>query len=178
VNKQTRQMLNDAEQELLRATEPDRLKRLDEDDLLDLHGRIRRARNKYTKLYRRRSAARVEKDSSRAMASAANRRSAVKAEVFEEALARVSRRLAREAWLSADRLREERLAAARAAKSAKAVKGSAKGSGKGSKKSKAKGKASTGKARAAEQRRTPSSTRDAAASRAATRRKQAKRDAR
>jgi len=176
VNKQTRQMLNDAEQELLRAAEPDRLKKLDEDELLELHGRIRRARTKYTKLYRRRAAAQVRSDSSRALASAANRRSAVKAEVFEDALARVSRRLAREAWLSADRLREERLAAARAAKSAKAVAGS----GKGSKKAKGKGKdkASTGKARAADKKRTGSSKRDAAAARAATRRKQAKRDGR
>lgn len=174
VNKQTRQMLNDAEQELLRAAEPDRLKKLDEDELLELHGRIRRARTKYTKLYRRRAAAQVRSDSSRALASAANRRSAVKAEVFEDALARVSRRLAREAWLSADRLREERLAAARAAKSAKAVAGS----GKGSKKAKGKDKASTGKARAADKKRTGSSKRDAAAARAATRRKQAKRDGR
>jgi hypothetical protein len=170
VNKQTRQMLNDAEQELLRATEPDRLKKLDEDELIDLHGRIRRARNKYTKLYRRRSAAQVKADSSRARASAANRRSAVKAEVFEDALARVSRRLAREAWLSADRLREERLAAARAAKSTKAMKGPSSEKGKG--------KASTGKARGATKQRTGATKRDAAAARAATRRKQAKRDKR
>jgi hypothetical protein len=172
VNKQTRQMLNDAEQELLRAAEPDRLKKLDEDELLELHGRIRRVRNKYTKLYRRRAAAQVKADSNRARASAANRRSAVKAEVFEDALARVSRRLAREAWLSADRLRDERLAAARAAKSGKAVKTSDSRSAKG------KGQSSSGKDRAATKQRTGASKRDAAAARAATRRKQAKRDKR
>jgi hypothetical protein len=174
VNKQTRQMLNEAEQELLRATEPVRLKKLDEDELLDLHGRIRRARTKYTKLHRRRAAAQVKADASRTRASAANHRSAIKAEAFEDALARVSRRLAREAWLSADRLREERLNAARAVKTSKALTDKAKGKGKG----KGKGKASTGKDRAATKQKTGASKRDAAAARAATRRKQAKKDTR
>lgn len=165
-----RQMLNDAEQELLRATEPKRLEKLDEDELIDLHTRIRRARTKYTKLYRRRAAAQVKADSSRGRASATNRRSAVKAEVFEDALARVSRRLARVAWVSADRLREERLAAARAVKSGR--------SNEGGGKKKPKAGSSSGKSKAADKRRTPASKRDAAAARAATRRKQAKRDKR
>ena len=49
-------MLNDAEQELVRAAEPAALDELDEDALADLHDRVRRARSKYTKLYRRRAA--------------------------------------------------------------------------------------------------------------------------
>jgi hypothetical protein len=177
VDKQTRKMLNDTEQELLRSTEPAALKALDEDGLLELHRRVRRARNKYAKLYRRRAAAQVERDSSRARASVANSRTSIKAEVFEDALARVSRRLAREAWLSADRLRQDRIAAARAAKrsktapstgsKAKAGKGKHKGTSKRSGADTPKGK-----------RRTGASKRDAAAARAATRRKQASRDSR
>jgi hypothetical protein len=171
VDKTTRQMLNDAEQQLLRATEPDRLKKLDEDELIDLHGRVRRARTKYTKLHRRRGAAQVKADSSRTR-SGAHHRNAVKAEAFEDALARVSRRLAREAWLSADRLREERLAAARAVKRGKSAPGTkSKGAGSSS-------KPSSGKAKAADKKRTPASKRDAAAARASGKRKQAKRDAR
>jgi hypothetical protein len=176
VNKQTRKMLNDTEQELLRLTEADALKELDEDALIDLHTRVRRARTKYTKLYRRRAAAQVSADATRGRASKVNQRTALKAEVFEDALARVSRRLARVAWISADRLREERLQAARAAKrkaaSAKenAKKGKGKGSGKGPKGAKP--------ASADKKLRSGSSKRDAAAARAATRRTQAKRDKR
>ena len=50
---QLRSMLNETEQALLRAVQPRELKRLDEDALTELHDRIRRARNKYSKLYRR-----------------------------------------------------------------------------------------------------------------------------
>lgn len=167
MDKQLRQMMNETEQELLRQTEPDKLKKLDEDELIELHGRVRRARNKYSKLYRRRAAAKVGKDGTRARASKVNQRTAMKAEVFEDTLARVSRRLARVAWLSADQLREERLAAARAVKtsSAKAPKASSKSGGKSKKPTKAH-----------KELRTPASKRDAAAARASGRRKQAKRD--
>ena len=175
MDKQLRQMMNETEQELLRQTEPDKLKKLDEDELIELHGRVRRARNKYAKLYRRRAAAKVGRDGTRARASKVNQRTAMKAEVFEDTLARVSRRLARVAWLSADQLREERLAAARAvkttpstsSKSAKSVKGSSKSGTKAKTPSKGHKKL-----------RTPASTRDAAAARASGRRKQAKRDSR
>lgn len=177
MDKQIRKMLNDAEQELLRQTEPAALKRLDEDELLELHRRVRRARNKYAKLYRRRAAAQVERDASRGRASAANSRTSIKAETFEDALARVSRRLAREAWLSADRLRQERLAAARergtkptSARSAR-TKTSSSAAGKG-RKAKSKGKGPK------TDHRTPARARDTAAARASTKRKQAKRDAR
>ena len=165
MDKQLRQMMNEAEQELLRQTEPDRLKKLDEDELIELHGRVRRARNKYSKLYRRRVAAKVTKDATRARASKVNQRTAMKAEVFEDTLARVSRRLARVAWLSADHLREERIAAARAAKATKAPKGSQKA-----------GKSAVKPSKADKKLRTPASTRDAAAARASGRRKQATRD--
>lgn len=106
-------MLNDAERELLREVEPERLQELDEDDLLDLHTRVRRARTKYTKLYRRRAAAQVGTDASRGRASAVNNAPRTKAEIFEDALSAVSRRLAAVAKQSAADLRAERLAAAR-----------------------------------------------------------------
>src|SRR5262245_17421172 len=111
MDKKTRRMLNASEQELLRETEPARLRTQDEDDLVDLHRRVRRARNKYSKLYRRRARAQVEKHGTRALASKANRRTSVKAEAFEDALSRVSRRLGRLAAAQAEELRNERLAA-------------------------------------------------------------------
>jgi hypothetical protein len=106
-------MLNDAEQQLVRDAEPDRLRRLDEDDLLDLHTRVRRARTKYVMLHRRRGAAQVQADASRTRASAATARTAAKAEVFEGVLADVSRQLARLAKESAEALKAVRLDDAR-----------------------------------------------------------------
>ena len=44
--------LTTAQGDLVRETEPARMAKLDEDDLLDLHTRVRRARSKYVKLYR------------------------------------------------------------------------------------------------------------------------------
>jgi len=173
VNNATRRMLNEAEQQLLRQVETENLSNLDEDELVELHTRIRRARNKYSKLYRRRAGAQVGKHGSRALASPAHERTAVKAEVFEDALARVSRYLARAARRSSDRLREERLAAARARKGGKGGKTSAKGAAKGG-----KGSSSSGRDKAAKPRRTGASKRASAQSRAATRRKQAKRASR
>lgn len=106
-------MLNETEQALLRAAEPRELNRLDEDELAALHDRIRRARNKYSKLYRRRASERVTSDRSRGRASAANAKAARKAEGFEDALARVSQKLAQVAAAAAEELKAERLAAAR-----------------------------------------------------------------
>ncbi len=51
--------LTEAEFLLIRETDPGALTELDEDALLDLHGRIRRARTKYVGLYRRKGAANV-----------------------------------------------------------------------------------------------------------------------
>jgi len=110
---QLKSMLNETEQALLRAAEPRELNRLDEDELTALHDRIRRARNKYSKLYRRRASERVVTDRSRGRASSANAKAARKAEGFEDALARVSHRLAQVAAAAAEELKAERLAAAR-----------------------------------------------------------------
>ena len=105
--------LTEAEQSLIRQTERDRMQMLDEDQLLDLHGRIRRARNKYVGQYRRGASARVAEIGGRGAARPKNRRNFDRAEVFEDALARVSRRLAAAARESAAALRAVRIAAAR-----------------------------------------------------------------
>src|SRR5262249_20462135 len=102
-------MLNEAEQALLRQAEASSLALLDEDELIDLHTRMRRARNKYTTLYRRRASAQVEADAGRAKAHAQHARTAAKAEAFEDALARVSQALAKAARTRATSLRAERL---------------------------------------------------------------------
>ena len=166
----TRRMLNDTEQALLRDCAPAKLRKLDEDALGELHARVRRARNKYSKLYRRRASERVRKDRGRAVASAAHQRSAVKAEVFEDALAQVSAQLAKVAAQTAAALRDERLGAARAAKGGRSK--PAVPAARASKK--ARKAAGTPVAK----RRTPVSKRASASSRAATRRHQAKRAAR
>lgn len=82
--------LSEADFQLILGTEPAELSALDEDALLDLHARVRRVRNK--------------------RGSEAN---AARAEIFEEALARVSRQLATAAAQSARALKEERLAQVR-----------------------------------------------------------------
>jgi hypothetical protein len=105
--------LTEAEMALVRETEPAQLAELDEDGLDALHTRIRRARGKYVKLYRREASARVVELGGRGKARPKNRRNAQKAEVFEDALARVSRALAAAAKRSANELKAERLAAAR-----------------------------------------------------------------
>jgi hypothetical protein len=110
--------LGETELAVVRATEPGALAGLSEDELLDLHARVRRARNKYVGQYRRRSSAGVAEKGGRGTARPANLRAAERAEVFEAALARVSTALARAARASAAELKAERLAAARAAKGA------------------------------------------------------------
>ena len=104
--------LTEAESNLVRETRSSKLRELDEDGLVELHQRIRRARNKYVKLYRRGASAKVAQKGGRGIAGPKNTRSAGKAEVFEDALARVSRRLAAAARASAADLKAERLAAA------------------------------------------------------------------
>jgi hypothetical protein len=169
----TRSMLNDAEQELLRGTTRSKLAKLDEDELIDLHTRIRRARTKYVKLHRRRGAAQVRKDGSRTRASGSVSKTAVKAEAFEEALGAVSARLAEVAARAAEDLKAERLAAASKTKSGKkATRAGKDGRGGGSG---GKGKKGSG-SRARE--RTPVEKKRNAASRASKGRKQARRDAR
>jgi hypothetical protein len=109
-------VLNDDERFLVALTEPDELAPLGEDDAIELHARIRKARNKYTGLYRRRASAGVAEKGGRGRARPASERAAIKAEAFEQALSRVSRRVAVLARQSATRLRGERIEMARAAK--------------------------------------------------------------
>jgi len=105
--------MTDAERRLIAQTTPAALTLLDEEELLDLHGRIRRARTKYVKNYRQAASARVTQRSSRGTAHAENQRSRDKAEVFELSLARVSRHVAKSASQAAAALKAERLEAAR-----------------------------------------------------------------
>ena len=109
--------MTDNEQALVRETERASLEAMEEDELLEVHARIRRARNKYVKLYRRAAAARIPQYGGRGLARLKNRRNAQKAEVFEDALARVSRHLATAARRSAAALKAERLQAVRAGRS-------------------------------------------------------------
>jgi hypothetical protein len=109
-------VLNDAERLLVAETERARLAELDEDAAIALEARVRRVRSKYVSQYRRTASARVAEEGGRGKARPENKRAAMKAEAFEEALARVSRRVAVLARQSAAELRSERLAAARAAK--------------------------------------------------------------
>lgn len=108
--------LTDAERGLVRETERDQLAELDEDALVALHTRVRRARDKYVKLYRRQSATRVGAAGGRGKAFPKGTRDRGKAEVFEDALSRVSRRLAAAARAAARELKSQRLAEARAAR--------------------------------------------------------------
>lgn len=114
-------LFSSKEQTLLVATEKARLAELSEDELDDLLTLVRRARNKYTKLYRRQSADLVAAKSSRAGTSTSNQRTKRKAEIFEDTLARVATALAGAARASSTALKQERLAAASAAKGTPSV---------------------------------------------------------
>ena len=109
-------VLNDAERLLVAETERAELSALDEDAAIELETRIRRARNKYVSQYRRTASAAVIERGGRGKARPENKRALMKAEAFEEALSRVSRRVATLARQAALELRAERLAAARAVK--------------------------------------------------------------
>lgn len=105
--------MTEAERLLVAETERDAIADLSEDDLLELHTRIRRARSKYVKNYRRAASATVGSAGGRGKAFARNARDRDKAEVFELALARVSRQVAVRANQAAAELKAERLEAAR-----------------------------------------------------------------
>lgn len=160
-----RSMLNETERALLRSAEPKQLKKLDEDELGELHNRIRRARNKYSKLYRRRVKEQVGSDRARGRASASHTKAARRAEGFEDALARVSTRLATLAEAAAEELKAERLAAAR--RSPVRASGST-----SSKKAKNPAGSSSKKTR------TPASEKRRASTKSSNKRKQASRDRR
>ena len=170
----TRKLLNEADQTLILDTERRQLDELDEDELIDLHARVRRARNKYTKLYRRQASAQVVADSGRGAASKKNQRTRAKAEVFEDALATVSRRLARVARASAAELKAERLAAARGRTPKRARSGRRSSGGSKAGRPGADPRSRRGDA----QLRSPAKERATASTRARGKRKQAARDAR
>lgn len=113
MNKALLNSLSAAEKRFLAETSREALAGLDEDHVLDLHTRARRMREKYVKNYRRASAATVAERGGRGAAYQENQRDRAKAETFETALARVSRRVAVLAAQSAAELRHERLTAAR-----------------------------------------------------------------
>lgn len=110
-------VLKRRELDLVREIEPDRMAELDEDALLDLHRRVRRARNKKLSNYRRRAAERVGEHGGRGSAAPLNEKHRVRLAAFEEALSLVSARLAEVAHEAAEELRDERLEQARAGRS-------------------------------------------------------------
>lgn len=107
-------LFSDKEQTILVATEPDRLRAMSEDELDEALMLVRRARNKYSKLHRRQASASVASAGKRYAATTSNERTLRKAEIFEDALARVTRALSAAARATRDELKRERLAAARA----------------------------------------------------------------
>ena len=101
------------EQSLLFDTENKRLEDLDEDALASLLTRVRRARKKYTDLDRRQSVDAMQAAGRRAATASSNERTRRKAEVMEDAVARVSRYLSRAARANANKLKRERIEAAK-----------------------------------------------------------------
>ena len=162
--------LNDTERLLVAETESAALASLDEDAVGDLHARVRRARNKYSGQYRRGASAKVAEQGGRGKARPRNRQAALKAEAFEEALSRVSRRLSVLSREAAAELRAERLAAARAAKQGQAPKAAPVVPGKA--------RTVTDRPRGDRALRSPASEKNRAGTTAAGARRQAKRDAR
>ncbi|NIK61549.1 hypothetical protein [Kribbella shirazensis] len=166
--------LSDAERLLVAEAERDALQRLDEDELLDLHQRVRRARTKYVKNYRRGASAAVASTGGRGLSYARNQRDRDKAELFESVLAKVSREVATVARRASMELRSERIAAARSVKTAGSTAGGAvaRVEAQGARGSGGEG---GGRARATK---TTGGLKKDASSRAAGARRQAKRDAR
>lgn len=173
MNKSILAVLSDAERQLVAQTESAELAALDEDGAIEFEARIRRARNKYVSQYRRGASARVVEQGGRGQARGENKRAALKAEAFEEALSRVSRRVSVLARQSAAKLRAERLEAARAGRQ---------GQGPGARRA-ASGATSKGPALAGEpigdrSLRSPATEKRRAGTRALGARRQAKRDSR
>jgi len=173
MNASLQAVLTESERLLVTETEAAQLAPLDEDATAELHTRIRRARNKYVGQYRRGGSSKVAEHGGRGKARPENRRAAMKAEAFEEALARVSRRLAVLARQSAARLRRERLDAARVSKT-----GRAPASAKSSARPRSEGIVTGPKLAGDRAARTPGLAKRRATSRAIEARKQAKKDSR
>jgi len=166
-------VLNDGERLLVAQTGKAELAALDEDAAIDLEARIRRARNKYVGQYRRAASARVAEHGARGTARPENLRAFMKAEAFEEALSRVSRRVATLARQAAAALRAERLAAVRAARD-----GRGPGSPQAEPGAGRKGPAVTGEPTGDRALRSPRTEKQRAGTLAAGARRQAKKDSR
>jgi hypothetical protein len=166
-------VLNDAERLLVAETERTGLAALDEDAAIELEARIRRTRNKYVGQYRRAASAAVPGHGGRGRARPENKQAAMKAEAFEEALSRVSRRVATLARQAAAELRTERLAAVRAAKQ-----GRGPGAPGAAPATSRKGPAVTGQRTGDRALRSPASEKRRASTLATGARRQAKRDSR
>ena len=166
-------VLNDAERLMVAETGRAELAALDEDAAIELETRIRRARNKYVGQYRRAASAAVAEHGGRGRARPENRRAAMKAEAFEEALSLVSRRVAVLSRQAAAELRAERLAAARAAKQGRGPEAVAAVPAAGR-----QGPAVTGEPTGDRALRSPASQKQRASTRAMGARQQAKRDSR
>jgi hypothetical protein len=85
--------LTPQENSLIAEAHPDALGRMDAKSLKDLQSRLRQAREKNFSLLRRQGAARVEAEGARGATQAANEKRGEKVEVFDDALARVSKSL-------------------------------------------------------------------------------------
>jgi len=116
MNKTLLASLNQADRLLVAETEVPALAQLDEDEVAALHARVLRARNKARGVYRRGATQKVPVKGGRGKANPTNTLARTRVEAFEEALGRVSARLSVLSRQSAKQLRQERLAAATAAK--------------------------------------------------------------
>jgi hypothetical protein len=159
-------VLRSSEVDLIRETEPHRMALLSEDELLALHKRIRRARNKHVSNYRRQGSVGVKKHGGRGKSRPKNKDAAEKAEVFEEALAGVSSRLAEVAHRAARDIKAARLATANPP------------GGSGPASSPSHGEAGVGEGASRTHRQTEGGRKRDASSRAMGAKRQAKRDAR
>ncbi len=166
-------VLNDAERQLVAETEQPKLAELDEDTAIELETRVRRTRNKYVGQYRRGASTAVPEHGGRGKARPENKRAALKAEAFEESLARVSRRVATLARRAAAELRAERIAAARAVKEGRGPGGRGAGTAPGR-----TGPSITGEPTGDRALRSPASEKRRAGTLALGARRQAKRDSR
>ena len=173
MNKSLLAVLNDTERLLVAETDRAKLEALDEDAAIELETRIRRARNKYVGQYRRTASAAVAGHGGRGKAHPENTTARMKAEAFEEALSRVSRRVATLARQAAQQLRTERLAAARAVKDSQGPERARAAASAAS-----KDPTATGEPAGARALRTPASEKRRASTRATGDRRQAKRDSR
>jgi hypothetical protein len=174
VNRAVINSLPEKEFLLIGETLPAELSELTEDELVALHTRVQRARGKYVTNYRREASAKVAVQGGRGKARPKNTLNRDRAEVFEDALARVSRAVAAAARASAAELKAERLAAAAAAKSGVSPTAAVPGGSKVSPARRAPANAAAGDRSLV----SPRSLKKGASSQAQGTRRQAKRDAR